>query len=526
MKRGYFILILVFLISCKKENTPVLAGTKSVLDVFQNTKIGIDSLLISKYKSKDLMLFYKNYNLETVWQSIDHRKIIIQEIANADIEGLNPKDYNIEKLLDYENKINNLSENELVAYDILLTNSLQKYLIHVVKGKLSPRKLYDDWDLKEKDFDVNKILFEAYSNNKITEAINESKPKQEVYLQLKKALQIINLLPEDYFKPMSISSKSKINLNENNALIIPVKKRLMYWNYLTKSDTITKKFDAKTQIALKEFQVNHGLLADGIIGSGTIRALNFYKSERKEQIIANLERWRWFPDDFGTHYTIVNIPDFSILAIKDKDTLINQRVIVGTDKRRSPVLTTKLSYVVFNPTWTVPPTIIKEDLIPAATRSRGYFKRMRIVIYDTKRNKINPYSWKPENAKKYSYVQDPGNNNSLGNMKIIFPNKYSVYLHDTNHKDGFSRNSRSLSSGCTRVERPLELAQYVLNDTIKWNKETIDSVLVTKKPKNVNITDDIKHYQLYWTAWSKKNRLIFRDDIYNMDFELYCKLRN
>jgi L,D-transpeptidase YcbB len=343
---------------------------------------------------------------------------------------------------------------------------------------------------------------------------------------LKQALKIIDALPEDHSRPIAFPSKLKIKPNENNPIIIPIKKRLIFWNYLSKTDTVSKSYDKKTQIAVKEFQENHGLLPDGIIGGGTIKALNIFKSERKEQIIANLERWRWFPDDFGDHYTIVNIPDFQINAIKKGDTIINQKVIVGTQKRRSPVLTSKLNYVVFNPTWTVPPTIIKEDLIPSATKSRNYFRKMNIVIFDYKKHKINPYSWKPENAKKYSYVQDPGRNNSLGNMKIIFPNKFSVYLHDTNHKDGFTRNFRSLSSGCTRVEKPLELAKYVLNDSIKWNDSIIAGVLKDKKTKNVNITQDIKHYQLYWTAWSKKNRLIFRDDIYDYDFELYCKLRN
>ena len=110
-------------------------------------------------------------------------------------------------------------------------------------------------------------------------------------------------------------------------------------------------------------------------------------------------------------------------------------------------------------------------------------------------------------------------------MKIIFPNKFSVYLHDTNHKTGFSRNSRSLSSGCTRVENPLGLAEYVLNDSIKWNREKIDAKIAEKKTYPINIPQTIQHFQLYWTAWSEKNRLIFREDTYDLDFDLYCKMR-
>ena len=239
-----------------------------------------------------------------------------------------------------------------------------------------------------------------------------------------------------------------------------------------------------------------------------------------------MERWRWFPEDFGNHYTFVNIPDYAIKVIKNNEILQSYNVIVGTDKRRSPVFTSKLGAVIFNPTWTVPPTIIKEDLVPDATKSRRYFGKMHITIFDRKKNKISPYSWNPEKANNYTYVQDPGDKNSLGRMKIIFPNKFSVYLHDTNHKDGFSRNFRSLSSGCTRVENPLGLAEYVLGDSVRWNRLKIDEKIAEMKTYSITISQKIQHFQLYFTAWTHNDHFVFRDDVYNLDFDLYCKLRN
>jgi L,D-transpeptidase YcbB len=524
MKQCYLFLILNLFISCKKENS-ILANTKPILEIFGGKKIKIDTLLISKLNNKDLMIFYKDNNLETVWQSSDKRNIVISKLLKSDESGLNPKNYDVEKLKDFENKYDNLLDNELVEYDILLSNNIQKYINNLYKGKLNPKKLYNDYDLKEKTIDVNKHLQNILINDNIDTIIENCKPKNKIYKQLENALKIIDAMPYDHSKPMSFSAKGKIKPNENTSLIISIKKRLMYWNYLSKKDTITKIYDKKTVIAVKAYQVNNGLIADGIIGKSTINALNFNKSERREQIVANLERWRWYPEDFGPHHTIVNIPTYTLNVVKDNDTLQNYKVIVGKFERRSPVFQSKLNQVILNPTWTVPPTIIKEDLIPDATKSRRYFGRMRITIFDRKKNKINPYKWNPEKANNYSYVQDPGKNNSLGQMKIIFPNKFAVYLHDTNHKTGFSRNSRSLSSGCTRVENPLGLAEYVLNDSIKWNREKIDAKIAEKKTYPINIPQIIQHYQLYWTAWTEKNKLIFREDTYDLDFELYCKLR-
>jgi L,D-transpeptidase YcbB len=523
MKQSYFILLIVLVISCKKETTPVLANT---ISVFEKEKLAVDTLLISKYNSKMLMDFYKNYSLETVWETENIRNIILSELSNSKSEGLEPNDYHVKKLSDYESQFEFLVDTARVNYDLLLTNSLQNYLSNVINGKLNPKIIYPDWDLKPKELDINQMIYDANKTGDFAYVFAKIKPDQPVYKELKNALKIIDSFPQDYFVPIKIGTKSKISLKQSNPLLIPIKKRLIYWKYLSKKDTLTKVYDQKTVDAIKEFQENNGLLSDGIIGSSTVRALNFYKSERREQIIANMERWRWFPDSFGNHYTLVNIPEYCLKVIKDSIQVDTFNVIVGTDKRRSPVFATRLNQVVFCPTWTVPPTIIKEDLLPDATKNRGYFNKMHIKIYNYKKKQINPWEWKPEDVKKYDYVQDPGKNNSLGHMKILFPNKFSVYLHDTNHKDGFSRNFRSLSSGCTRVEDPLRLAQYVLNDSINYCRSKIDTIVKKNKTIGIKIKQEIKHYQLYWTAWSKKNRLCFRDDVYNLDADLYCRLRH
>ena len=271
-----------------------------------------------------------------------------------------------------------------------------------------------------------------------------------------------------------------------------------------------------------------------------------------------------FAHDLGNEYLLINIPDYRIVAVKNNDTMQSQRVVVGRDTRKTPILDSKISSINLNPNWTVPPTILKEDIYPDAIKNKGVFKKKGLVILDLKNNEVDPNTWKIEDANKYKYIQNPSRNNSLGSMKINFPNKFSVYLHDTNHRNFFSLNYRSLSSGCVRLEKPLEMATYILNDTTKWSlqkiKDTTDikhyyklqnkkqfeidkknaqllarnpKLLIKKKPFPkpelktiaIKVNETIIIHQLYWTAWETRGTLNFREDIYCLDADLYSKLR-
>ncbi|HAT80809.1 MAG TPA: peptidoglycan-binding protein, partial [Flavobacterium sp.] len=189
-----------------------------------------------------------------------------------------------------------------------------------------------------------------------------------------------------------------------------------------------------------------------------------------------------------------------------------------------PILSSRLSNVILNPTWTVPPTILREDVIPSISKNRNYLAQTNMKVYDRNGNEVIANNWKLSNAKSYRYVQSPGSFNSLGMVKFSFPNRFSIYLHDTNHRDFFGKQKRSLSSGCVRVENPLELAEYLLGDKENWNLEKITETLQSEKTQHIKLKKEIKIHILYWTAWSENNTLIFRDDIYNLDAVLYRKL--
>ncbi|WP_298392782.1 L,D-transpeptidase family protein [Flavobacterium sp.] len=566
MNKFYVFIILVSLSGCKRSNPNDSFSNASFIDIsfFNRDKIKIDSMLINASKDEDFKSFYKKYNYEVAWTNKEHRDFLINEIGVATNEGLESKDYNHQILKSFELKYEELPDSTIVKYDLLLTSSAQLYVNHISKGKLNPKKLYKDWDLKEKKVNVNEILFDCIDNNNFDQAIENCKPSHIIYKKLKNCLALLKQFPEETTYNL-IDLKERIIPNKKNKYIPIIKKRLMYWGDMIEKDTILSTlYDKKTQDAVKIFQTRHGLRPDAVIGRSTIDALNYSRNQRIEQVVVNMERWRWFANDFGNHYLLINIPDYSIVAVKEKDTTQIQKIVVGKETRPTPILESKISNINLNPNWTVPPTILKEDIYPEAEKDRGVFRKKGLKIFDRKNNEINPHTWKKEDANKYKYVQDPGRNNSLGSMKINFPNKYSVYLHDTNHRDYFAFSYRSLSSGCVRLEKPLEMASYIINDTTKWSykriKDTTDikyyyklqkakqkqldklnakllaknpNYIIEKKPQPkpelktivVKINEDIYIHQLYWTAWENNGVLNFREDIYCLDANLYSKLR-
>ncbi|WP_035651706.1 murein L,D-transpeptidase [Flavobacterium sp. ASV13] len=530
MKKLYFFLAICIFIGCKKEEPkiiPIVKKKAPAIILTDERSVEIDTAIIGSYKSETLKQFYSSSENKTVWGNLKKRTYVLSQLQNSDKLGLEPEDYKAEQLQKFEKRISLLNDTELATYDILLTYNFEKYLNHLFKGKLDPKKLYTDWDLDEKTLDVNDVLIKAFNKNKLDSIVDNIQPKSETYKELLKALEIIDTFPDDDIEKITTDSLTKkISLNESNAALINIKKRLLFWGDMTGKDSLTTIYNKKTFESIKKFQERHGLASDGVIGQGTIRELNYSKEKRKQQIIANLERWRWFTADFAENYFIINIPDYSLNVVEEQDTTLVRNIVVGTSKRKTPIITSTLRTVVFNPTWTVPPTILKEDVVPAMKRNRNYLANKNITIYDTSGNVVEPNSWNENKPNNYRYVQSPGYTNSLGVMKILFPNHHSVYLHDTNHRNYFGRSNRSLSSGCVRIENPLELAEHILNDTVRFSKVKIDTIIASKKTMSFKITKKYALYQWYWTAWSKKNQLIFRADIYNLDSDLYAKLRD
>jgi len=518
-------LLLLLAISCKnaagtnEKSTSQAANTAYLKTI----ALPIDDALLSK-QPKEVQQFYAQHDNRTVWTKDADRIAIIAAVADAGSDGLMPEDYNHTYLKEFEN-LKTITEEECMRYDLMLTQSLRTLATHLFKGKLKPSGVYYDWALAPKKFDSGKILAEAVQNHNINDIVARCRPRHATYGALRNSLGYLNSLPDDNAVAAIVFEKN-LSLNDSTATVGLVKQRLAYWGDLTAEKASGNSFDKATRSAVKKFQARHGIYPDGVVNSSTMQALNFTKEQRREQVIANLERWRWFPYEFGERSIVVNIPTYTLSILENgKDTLQTYKVIVGKPDRRSPVLHSVLNNLVINPTWTVPPTYLAKDLVPAAIKDTAHFSHLNMKIM-YKGEEISAAEWDSAIADHYVYVQSPGDHNSLGRIKFNFQNGFYVYLHDTNHREYFNKGYRALSSGCVRVQDPFKLAEYVLdNEKAGWTPEKVQEIVATNETQSIGIKKPIHVHQLYWTAWMDKDGLQFRPDIYNLDKVLYNKLR-
>lgn len=525
MAKKYFFSILfmiAFLHGCK-EKIPPTKTSNFIVD-----QDSIDQIIKPEFLEKEndaIRELYASFENKIIWNDQKNRKTLIDFIKKCDEDGLFPEDYHLKEIEEYEKNRTKLNYTDYQTFDLLLSNGFKNLADHLHRGKLNPRELYNDWDLPFKSPIKIKKIIEAIENNAVNDLLISVSIKNKPYLDLKESLKSILKKP-NYNFPKTIVD-TKIVANDSSKTIQIIKQKLVYWNDLNTNDGTTI-YDTETLKAVKKFQKRNGLSADGVIGKSTADALNYSKDKRIEQIKVNLERWKWFPEDFGENYILINIPEYKLSFVFENDTLETKRIVVGKPTRKTPILTSKISNLVFNPTWTVPPTILKEDLVPSATKNISYFTRNKITILNGKKDTIQPKDWNAKDYKRYIYVQKPGYNNSLGLVKFNFPNKYMVYLHDTNHREYFSRSYRALSSGCVRIEEPLLFAKTILmkENEEMWKESEIDTIIKKAKTKFIPVKINIKVFQLYYTAWVEKKQLIFCPDVYKLDEELYESLRN
>jgi murein L,D-transpeptidase YcbB/YkuD len=305
-----------------------------------------------------------------------------------------------------------------------------------------------------------------------------------------------------------------------------LRKRLAATGEYVGRDLASTTYDAPLQAAVKKFQSYNGMDADGVVGTSTRAALNISAAQRVDQILANMERWRWMADDLGERHVMVNIPGYTLKAMDKGTVVLGMRVIVGSTERPTPVMSHRISHLVFNPTWTIPTTVARKDILPKVIRNPGWLKEHEIKVFDTLSpggaKVIDPrgVDWRTIGSRisRYRMRQDPGPKNSLGQIKFMFPNDFDVYLHDTPAREKFSRSVRNLSSGCVRVGDPPALTEFLMADMPDWPVERRREVLEKGETKTVFLRQSVPVHLTYQTVFvDDAGKVQFREDIYQRD---------
>lgn len=537
--RGLFFNLAVFA-GCLAFFLPAGYGWELADEVRGHLRIRVDSADTSTQLvvARELILdpesvaeFYKNRAFRPAWINGNTPSpladALVAAVKQADGEGLDPRNYHLERLeaMLAEAWRQPLRPAMLANLDILLTDSYLLYASHLLSGRVSPEAIGTEWYLRRPDADLKAILRKALKSGKIEESLNSLLPTDPGYGRLKEALRHYRELRASGGWPV-ISEGPMLRMGDTGPRVTELRARLVAGGDIVSGFAEGEGvFDEEVEQAVIRFQQRHGLDADGAVGEQTLAALNVPAEEREKQILVNLERLRWLPTDLGNRHIMVNVAGFSLHVIEGGETLMGMRAIVGRPYRQTPSFSGKLTHLVFSPYWHIPHSIAVKDLLPKIQKDRRFLVREKIRVFrgwGKAERQMNPakIKWQQlsENNFPYHLRQDPGPLNSLGRIKFMLPNGFNVYIHDTPSRELFNKAVRGFSSGCIRIDSPVELAEYLLRDDPSWTAETILEAMEQPRERTVRLSQPIPVHFLYMTAWvDAEGVLQFRDDIYSRD---------
>jgi murein L,D-transpeptidase YcbB/YkuD len=524
--------------ACHRGEDPVAASIRSA--VSSRTE-GRQRLLRRVYADRDY---------RPLW--IDHghfegrTRDLVETLCHAEREGLRAADYGLGALrvqLEHLRDAKEPDRDSIAALDLRLTRSFLDYGADLLAGRLDPNAVDNGWYIKARRASIDSLLRESLRSRSFDDMIAPLRPRQREYQQLVEALKKYRELQAKggwptvpmggtAVQPALSAAKGRkggaLQRGDEGAAVGALRYRLEATGELKKAAG-KPVYDDKVAKAVALFQERNGLPVDSSAGPATLAALNVPIESRIRQIELNLERYRWLPSDFGKRYILVNIPDYRLYAYDKGKEVLTMKVIVGDEYgHATPVFADSMTYVVFRPQWDMPRRILVDEVIPKVRENVYYLAEHGYEVVDTARNEVvtdpKAIDWSDLDSSNIPFRvrQKAGTGNALGNVKFMFPNQFSIYLHDTPADRLFDRQERTLSHGCVRVEDPVKLAGYVLRGQKDWDEEKIHEAMQPAdsgevEPIPVDLEKPVPVYLVYLTAFMRDGELNFRDDPYKKD---------
>ena len=486
-------------------------------------------------------LAYRSRAYMPFWIDARHRlqtaNALIEAIGRAGDDGLLPADYHlaaIYRLLSHivhqRSSANKLSSEHLADLDLILTDAFLSLGTHLLTGKVNPDTRKAQWKVDPGREALLPLLIKAAATGDVTAALDALRPSHAGYRALRDTLGQLHKIAANDGWPR-LDDQLALRPGDRGSGVAALRHRLSASGDLVEpvKRGDSHRFDASLAEAVKRFQRRHGLDVDGIVGPKTISMLNISVEKRIRQAEINLERWRWLPHQLESRYIMVNTAAFTLSAVASGQVTLTMRVAVGRPARRSPVFSSKVSYLVVNPYWIVPRLIAVEDILPAVQADIHYLSERGIRVYPPTwpagATPIDPATvdWKTYNKDRFPFIfrQDPGPHNALGYVKFMFPNTFDVYLHGTPDNTIFKKSQRDISSGCIRLEDPLALADFVLSGDARWPSQTLREQVESGQTLKIQLEHPLPVYILYMTAWADDQGAVqFCNDIYGQDAPL------
>lgn len=467
--------------------------------------------------------FYQRAGLVAAWTSPQRVEELAEAINQAYREGMNGRDYHqaqIEGLRDGSLSLDTASR------DLLLTDSLVRLIYHYALGKIDPQKYSASWNFDRELPQVDPVVWlgEVIANGGINAGLDVLKPRNPMYKYMVLALAEYRLIEANGgWQP--IADGPTLRQGDTGPRVEQLRRRL-----LAEGDEAVggapepARFDAALAQSVLRFQQRYRLDTDAAVGRQTLAAMNVSTAQRIGQIRVNLERARSLQDIPPTA-VVVDIAGFEVSLYRDGHRMFHGRAQVGRPYRSTPVFSDSITYIEFNPTWTVPPTILRKDTLPAIKRDPDYLRTKNMQVLTLSGEEVDPatVAWDryPREGFPYMIRQRPGPDNALGRLKIMFPNEHMVYLHDTPSRNLFERSERTFSSGCIRVENIERLAELLLSDKEQWDSAAIEATIARRQTRRISLRTPVPIYLVYWTVQvSPEGEVQFKRDPYSRDAQI------
>lgn len=473
-----------------------------------------------------LIAHYIRDQAPVYWVGTGRMTPFLQRLADAGDDGLNPADYPIDALIQLRDTIDPADADSAALAELFYTAFFVNYATDLKIGRLTPAKVDPKNYRNRKTVDVLAIMTGFAKQNDPGDFLDAYESHNPHYQALKKMLSLYRAMSESVDWD-NIAMGGDIKPGASDPRIPDIRERLMLTGDYPDGGGSGDVYDSSTVLAVRSFQLRNGLEAKGLIGKQTILALNIPPSERARQIMLNMERWRWMPEDLGAHHFMVNLASFELDEVQNEDITDRMDVVVGAVATQTPEFSDELEYVEINPTWTVPYSIATGEMLPKLRANPYAYASDFEVFMNGKLASWGGINWNAYGKGNFPFTfrQKPGPKNALGKVKFMLPNPYNIYLHDTPAKDKFLATTRAFSHGCIRLSRPLDLADHLVGDIAGWPQSKIDATFASGKTTRVPLPQHIPIHLIYATAYEGDGGSIeFRPDIYGRDRKLDAAL--